>query len=181
MSEHDKRHEFRGEHGLAPSGYGSGEAQWVKQTNRPRLNGSQPRCRTISHIGVVGFLILWGFACSNEVTEAEATLEYDVTRWVISGTINADALAAGGTLELVLREGGFVNGSLYEPAAVTGNIGVTSDMAGTWIKRGDTVRFSQVTQTFVSDIAWILTPEMLTAADSHDGNFYEVELTRRFK
>lgn len=119
--------------------------------------------------------------CGTSEPEPQATLDYEATSWVISGAINADALAEGAMLSLVLREGQRVNGTLFLPASIAGGTDLTADMAGTWTKIGDTVRFNQVSQTFVSEVPWVLTPEMLTTADSVDGSFYEVELTRFFR
>jgi hypothetical protein len=54
-------------------------------------------------------------------------------------------------------------------------------MAGNWSKSGDTIRFNQIARTFVSEVPWILTPAMLVTADSVDGSFYDIELTRFFR
>jgi hypothetical protein len=120
-------------------------------------------------------------ACGTSEPEPPATLDYEATSWVISGAINADALAEGATLSLLLREGQRVNGTLFMPASIAGGTDLTADMAGNWNKNGDTIRFNQISQTFVSEVPWILTPEMLTTADSVDGSFYDVELTRFFR
>ncbi len=124
---------------------------------------------------------LLAVACATTEPEVDDTLDYEPTKWLITGAINADALAEGATLSLVLRVGGRVTGALFIPASVTGGDDLTADMAGSWSKTGDTVRFSQVSRTFVSEVAWLLTPEMLLAADSSNGSFYDVELTRVFR
>ncbi len=129
---------------------------------------------------IVALTMFW-FGCGMSEPEPEATLDYEATSWVISGAINADALAEGATLSLVLREGQRVNGTLFMPASIAGGTDLTADMAGNWTKNGDTIRFNQIAQTFVSEFPWILTPDMLTTADSVDGSFYEVELTRFFR
>lgn len=120
-------------------------------------------------------------ACVPTEPQEEATLDYVPTRWIITGAIEADALAEGATLSLVLEQGGRVNGSLFMPASIVGPEDLTADMAGTWVKRGDTIQFNQIMRTFVSEIPWILSPETLTAADSFEGSFYDVELERVFK
>lgn len=126
-------------------------------------------------------LAMAGIGCGMAEPESMATLDYEATSWVLSGAINVDALAEGAMLSLILRQGPRVTGTLFMPASVTGGADLTADMAGNWTKSGDTIRFSQVSQTFVSEVPWILTPEMLTTADSVDGSFYEVELTRIFR
>jgi hypothetical protein len=67
------------------------------------------------------------------------------------------------------------------PASIAGGTDLTADMAGNWSKSGDTIRFNQIARTFVSEVPWILTPEMLVTASSVDGSFYDVELTRLFR
>lgn len=120
-------------------------------------------------------------ACDTTEPQEEATLDYVPTRWIITGAIEADALAEGATLSLVLEQGGRVNGSLFMPPSIVGPEDLTADLAGTWVKRGDTIQFNQITRTFVSEIPWILSPETLTAADSFEGSFYDVELKRVFR
>lgn len=129
----------------------------------------------------ITLLMMACIGCGMSEPELQATLEYEATSWSISGAINADALAEGATLSLILRQGPRVNGTLFMPASITGGADLTADMAGNWTKSGDTIRFNQVAQTFVSEVPWILTPEMLTTEDSVDGSFYEVELTRIFR
>lgn len=131
-------------------------------------------------IGLTAIAVIC-LACGTSDPEPLATLDYEATSWIISGAVNADALAEGATLSLVLEQGPKVNGTLFMPASVTGDTAVTADMAGIWTKSGDTIRFNQVAQTFVAEVPWILTPEMLTTADSVDGSFYEVELSRIFR
>lgn len=121
------------------------------------------------------------FGCGTSEPEPVETLDYEATKWVISGAINADALAEGATLSLLLRDGRRVNGTLFMPASIAGGTDLTADMAGNWSKSGDTIRFNQIARTFVSEVPWILTPEMLVTADSVDGSFYDIELTRFFR
>ena len=124
-------------------------------------------------------LILW-IACGSTEPEPETTLDYEPTQWLITGAIDVDALQEGAALSLVLREGGIVTGSLFMPSTVTGANDVNANMAGSWMKSGDTLRFNQVSQTFVSEFDWILTAENLTAADSVNGSFYDIVLIRMF-
>ena len=133
-----------------------------------------PSWGTLAVIALVG-------GCGTSEPEPEVTLDYAPVQLLISGTINVDALAEGATISLSLREGGFVIGSLFLPAAATGADELTANMAGSWVKRGDTITFNQVSTTFVSEVPWILDPLFLTAADSFDGNFYDVVLERIFQ
>ncbi len=130
---------------------------------------------------VASGLLVLGLGCRGTEPVVANTLDYEATQWLITGAIDEDALAVGAMLDLVMREGGIVDGMLFMPASITtrGN-DFTARLAGSWIKRGDTIRFNEVSLTFVSDFDWILTPENLSAADSVDGSFYDIILTRMF-
>ncbi len=128
----------------------------------------------------LGATLTVAIACGSTEPEPEATLDYETTQWLISsdGTVT-DALAAGAMIDLVMRPG-IVNGMLFIPAAITGTTDFSANLAGSWIKKGDTIRFNEVSLSFVSDLDWILTPETLSAADSVDDSFYDIVLTRIF-
>jgi hypothetical protein len=155
----------------------------------PRKNSFLTRTRFVNGgpvallrhgIVVLAITALVALGCSSTEPDLDSTLNYEATTWLITGAISADAKAEGATLSLVLTNGGRVTGSLFMPASVAGGAAVNANMAGSWAKRGDTIRFSQISQTFVSDFAWLLTPLDLSAADSVDGSFYDVVLSRIF-
>ena len=91
--------------------------------------------------------------------------------------IRTDQIAAGVTLMLVLTERGTTSGQLLVPTDAGGD-GAPVDLTGIWELEGDTVRFVQATETFVSRIPFLVSARQLAGEATVGGTVFEVVLTR---
>lgn len=65
-----------------------------------------------------------------------------------------DVLASGGSLSMALAENGTTSGRLLVPGGGENGQTLDADMAGTWSRTGNVVRFTQTADTFVRDGSW---------------------------
>jgi hypothetical protein len=63
-------------------------------------------------------------------------------------------LDAGITISMTLSPGGVTTGLMFVPATVTGTADENHDLAGTYSLSGNTVRFSNMSPTFIRDVAF---------------------------
>ena len=100
-------------------------------------------------------------ACgSDNSTEPGLALagNYTATQWVTTGGSGQTfQLTIGSTLNITLNSSGTTTGHLHL-AASGGNPAFDADMAGTWVKSGNTVTFTQTADTFVRDMTFTVVP-----------------------
>lgn len=132
------------------------------------------RCCTLG----VGILMI---SCSSS-TEAppvdQVAGTYDATTFTLSGEVEGDVLAAGGTLTMVLSPDGTTTGTLVVPAAFNDGEQLVADMAGTYVVSGSQVTFQQAADTFVRDMTWDVGPGTLGASGAFGAVTVTVLLTR---
>ena len=94
------------------------------------------------------------------------------------GVINA--LTSGGTLGLNIANNFVVTGTLILPPAVTGGAPLTASLAGTAVRTGNSVQFTQSADTFVRNLTFTLVDNRLEAANQVvAGTTYDIVLTRQ--
>ena len=93
-----------------------------------------------------------------------------------TGTV--DLLALGAIVDVTLAEDGTTAGRLFVPGAVVGGGDVDEDLAGTWSLSGSTVTFVQAADTFIRDVQFTATQNLLTGEDVFDGATVRLVLVR---
>ncbi len=97
-----------------------------------------------------------------------------------AGQSVVDVLAQGGTLGLNVANNFVAAGTLILPASVTGVAVFAASMAGTAVRTGTTVRFTQSADTFVRNLTFTLVENRLEAVSQVvAGTTYTVVLTRQ--
>ncbi|HEU5220346.1 MAG TPA: hypothetical protein VFU23_16920 [Gemmatimonadales bacterium] len=110
----------------------------------------------------------------------EGNFVASIFRVTPSGQATLDILAAGGSLTINITGGAQTTGTLFVPGTVTGGAPLTATMAGTAIKSGNNVTFSQTADTFVRDLTWTLSQAGLSVSSQGvAGTSYTVTLTRQ--
>jgi len=94
-------------------------------------------------------------ACGSDSTAPNAVVgSYAATQFTTTGTSGqTNQLLAGSTLNLTLASGGGLTGHLHL-AASSANPVFDADMAGTWVRTGNSVDFTQTADTFVRDVTF---------------------------
>lgn len=90
----------------------------------------------------------------------------------------ADLLAAGSSVNAVLKADGTTSGHLLVPAAVAGGVAVDEDLTGTWTLSGTTVSFSQSADTFLRDLVFTVSGTKLVGDGVFSGTTLHIVLTR---
>jgi hypothetical protein len=97
-----------------------------------------------------------------------------------SGQGMINALTSGGTLGLNIANNFVVTGTLILPPAVTGGAPSTASLAGTAVRTGNSVQFTQSADTFVRNLTFTLVENRLEAANQVvAGTTYDIVLTRQ--
>lgn len=74
-----------------------------------------------------------------------------------------DVLAAGGFIEVALREDGTASGRVFVPAELADGEENDIEFAGTYTVSGNEVSFQHVEDTFIRDVVWTFEGERLRA------------------
>ena len=91
-----------------------------------------------------------------------------------------NVLTSGGTLGFNVATNFVTTGTLIIPAALAGGTTFTASMAGTAVRTGNTVRFTQSADTFMRDLTFTLNENRLEALNQTvSGTRYDVILTRQ--
>ena len=81
---------------------------------------------------------------------------YNAVQFVTTGSSGqTNQILAGSTLSINLNPNGSTTGHLHV-AASGGNSAFDADMAGTWTQTGNSVTFSQVADSFVRNMTWVV-------------------------
>jgi hypothetical protein len=81
-------------------------------------------------------------------------------------------------MRIVLNRNGTMTGTLEVPASITApEPAINADMAGTWVRTGNTIRFQQQADTFVRDATWTIGSGTLTTSFTEPEGTVEVTLT----
>lgn len=123
-------------------------------------------------------------ACGSDSTSPNTSLagSYTATEFVTTGgSGQRNELLAGSTLAIELNANGTTTGHLH--VAASGSTPVfDADMAGTWAKTGNVVKFSQSADTFVRDMDFTLESNgskwMLVGDKGFSGTRIQVTLTQ---
>lgn len=113
--------------------------------------------------------LLLGTACGDgtEITAPVTPVgTYDATTFTISGPVQGDILASGGSMTITLMADGTTTGSLFIPGSLAGGTDLNADMAGTWSLAGSTVTFQQTADTFVRDANFSFMGRTLQATET---------------
>jgi len=94
-----------------------------------------------------------------------------------SGT-TTDWIVAGGSLNLILAQGGAAGGQLLLPGMGPAGSDFIASMTGTWELIGTTVRLTQSADTFVRDMPWLAGENLLTGDHTFDGTRVRVVLVK---
>jgi hypothetical protein len=96
-----------------------------------------------------------------------------------TGQSMIDVIAQGGTLGISIADDNSTSGTLFIPASVAGEA-LTESMTGTAVQTGNTVRFTQTSDTFVRDLTFTLNGSTLQAVNQVlSGATFNVVLTRQ--
>ena len=123
--------------------------------------------------------------CVNSQTGANETLSgtFQATIFTVStnGQTPVDALAAGGSLRIVISVSGTTSGTLSLPASLTGGAPLTASMEGTAVINELTVRFNQAADSFVRSLIWSRQGSQLLLVDNQTvgGVAYTIALVRQ--
>jgi hypothetical protein len=98
------------------------------------------------------------FAPTTENVVGDYSLQWLLT---VNGGQGTNWGQRGATFNLSLAPNGTTSGHLFVPGVDEGGGDFSADMAGTWTLSGDTVRFSQTADSFVRDMAWIVSENRL--------------------
>jgi len=80
-----------------------------------------------------------------------------------------DLLLAGAIVDATLAPDGTTTGRLFLPGGAEDGSDLDEDLTGTWTLTGDTVRFNQTTDTFITDVEFIAGRNTLTAEGTFSG------------
>jgi hypothetical protein len=83
---------------------------------------------------------------------------YTAIIFVTTGTSGqTNQLTNGGSLNITLAANGTTSGHLHVSASGN-NPALDADMAGTWARQGDQIRFTQAADTFMNNLAFTYQP-----------------------
>jgi hypothetical protein len=120
-------------------------------------------------------------ACSSSTDANPLAGTYVATTFQVTptGETMIDVLAYGGTLGITIANDNTTSGALFIPASLAG-AAFTESMAGTAVQTGNTVGFTQVSQTFVRYLTFTINGSTLqTVNQSLNGAMFTVVLTRQ--
>jgi len=123
-------------------------------------------------------------ACGSDSTAPSDSVagSYAATTFVTTGgSGQTNQLVAGSTLAMVLNSNGTTTGHLHLVASGN-NPALDADMAGTWLRTGTTVTFTQAADTFVRNMNFTLfstgTKWELIGDQSFSGTRIQLTLTQ---
>ena len=99
---------------------------------------------------------------------ASATAYHASVFTITDGGVTTDLLAEGGVLDLTLTEDGRTSGRLFVPGGDEDGSDFDRDLTGTWTLAGDTVRFEHEADTFLRDVPFTLSGDLLTGQYTSD-------------
>lgn len=95
-----------------------------------------------------------------------------------AGTVT-DQLALGASLAIDLAQDGTTSGRLFVPGGGdTPGTDLDADLAGTWARVNNTIRFTQNADTFVRDMAFTIGTDELLGSATFGGVLVEVVLRK---
>jgi hypothetical protein len=110
--------------------------------------------------GSIFFVASALIACGGSDSTAPPSVlvgSYNAVQFVTTGSSGqTNQILAGSTLSINLNPNGSTTGHLHV-AASGGNSAFDADMAGTWTQTGNSVTFSQVADSFVRNMTWVVT------------------------
>jgi hypothetical protein len=81
---------------------------------------------------------------------------------ITQGGVTTDLLDLGGVLDLTLAEDGSTSGRMFVPGADEDGSDFDRDLTGAWTLSGDTVRFEHDADTFLRDVPFTLSGNLLS-------------------
>lgn len=139
----------------------------------------------IASAALAAFAAVTLVACGGDSTgpadSAIAGTYTATTLQVTEGGFSADALSLGVRLTLTLTAPSTVAGTMTIPAAVSeSGRAEVENLAGTFTRTGDIIRFNQTADTFVRDLPFTVSGNTLSATNATSGTaVYTVVLTRQ--
>jgi hypothetical protein len=120
-------------------------------------------------------------ACSSSTDSNPLAGSYVATTFQVtpSGQSQIDVLARGGSLGISIANDNSTSGTVFVPASVAGET-FTESMAGTAVQTGNTVHFTQSSDTFVRDLTFTVSGSTLQAVNQVlNGTTFSVVLSRQ--
>jgi hypothetical protein len=140
----------------------------------------RPSSTIVRRLLAASLLLVAASACSS--TDASPLAgSYVATTFQVTPTGQSmiDVLAQGGTLGISITDDNSTSGTLFVPASVAGTA-ITESMAGTAVQTGNTVRFTQSSDTFVRDLTFTVNGSTLQVVNQPlSGATFNVVLTRQ--
>lgn len=134
----------------------------------------------LNHVLRLGLFGAAAFSCSDSTEPDESVVgSYAATTFTLSGDVNGDVLAAGGGMTITLATDLTTRGSLFVPASLNEGEDFNADMAGTYTRTGDVLRFTQDADTFVRDVNWQVGSNQLSGTGTFSDVTITVVLTRQ--
>lgn len=138
----------------------------------------------IRHFALLALAAVTFSACGDDSPAAPASVDgrYTATTFLVTPTGQAtiDILALGGTLTMTLGPANDVSGTLTVPSLGVEQPALSESLTGTYVRTGNSVRFTQPGDTFVRDLNWSVTDQTLTVvAQQAGGAAFTVTLTRQ--
>jgi hypothetical protein len=126
-------------------------------------------------------LLLAVTACGSSTDANPLAGTYVATTFQVTptGETMIDVLAYGGTLGITIANDNSTSGTLFVPASLAGTA-ISESMAGTAVQTGNTVGFTQVSDTFVRSLTLTINGSTLqTVNQPLNGATFTVVLTRQ--
>lgn len=118
-------------------------------------------------------------ACSGDQTQPSAqfagTYHASATAYeasvftVTQNGVTTDLLAQGAVLDMTLTDDGHTSGHMFVEGGDEGGADLDVDLAGTWTATDGTVRFDQQADTFIRDIPFTLSGNLLSGTFTKPG------------
>lgn len=119
--------------------------------------------------------------CSSTADPSAIAGSYQATtlRVVPTGQSAIDVLAAGGTLSVTISSTNTTTGTLYVPASLNAGTAYTDNIAGTAVRTGNTVQFTESNgDSFLQGLTFTVNGSSLSANQTLGTATYVVVLTR---
>jgi hypothetical protein len=129
-----------------------------------------------------GFLLgttVLSIACGDSAGPETVAGTYVATVFTLSGATDADVLAAGGSITMTLKADGTTTGTFFVPASLNGGTDFTADLSGTFTVTGQALHFTQVADTFIRDVTWVIETNQLRGMGTFTGVTVSAILTRQ--
>jgi hypothetical protein len=96
-----------------------------------------------------------------------------------TGAAPVDVLAAGGGLTIAIAGDNSTTGTLTIPGSIIGGSDFVASMAGTAVRSGNTVTFSQPADTFVRNVVWTVSGDTIEGTLTQTGVTVDITLSRQ--